>query len=660
MSKVFKPWTPLRVTEENGRITTEIYGRRNVHGALSPLESMRSNGIELLSAPIRFVGREDGREFTFSTFSPYLMEDGDEGESTVVLAAESDEFILDIVMKTEFDGFIDTTMTIAPRGRSVAEIFGLEAAKKAEYRLDKLWIEIPLRSECAKYFQYYPRPAGDSALSGGGEMRTLSTTFKEQMLVTNDDVGFLICFESEEKFAPQSNERAFELIHGEREVLLRIRIFDEEPREWKIIEGNRTRMPHISIRFGIMTTPVKPIEEDMLSEKAVHIDCFKKIKEDYEDFLSTPFEDTDEIVFDRLVRLGVNTLYLHEKWNDLQNSPILTRKTASRLRFIIDECHKRGIKVIPYFGYEMATLAPYYRELAPRVRVDGDFSGWYRYPAQRDARVCQGSEWSDFFTSGVERLMDRFGFDGVYLDGTPYVRACSNERHGCGYTTLDGERRQTYPVFAIRETMRKLYEIVRERRGGVINCHAGSAFNMPALSFATSLWDGEIFQKELLSGELETLPDEYFKCLYTGKNLGLLIYMLCYLNPPSWSFEMALATALPFGILPKVNDVGYPLEVISKIWSAYESFGTASAEFIPFYSEKEQSVTASDKKIKVSAYERDGKSLVILAVTDKAVCSDFTLSTGGRRVRDALSDTVISDGELLHLCGFDFKLLLVE
>ena len=207
--------------------------------------------------------------------------------------------------------------------------------------------------------------------------------------------------------------------------------------------------------------------------------------------------------------------------------------------------------------------------------------------------------------------------------------------------------------------MKRLYEIICEERGGVINCHAGSAFNMPALSFATSIWDGETFQKSFIDGSISKLPDEYFKCLYTGKNLGLLIYMLCYLNPPAWSLDMALAVSLPFGILPKVNDVGEPLEKISKIWNIYDAFGVDDAEFIPFYSNKQNGIEISDKNIKMSVYKREDGALAILALTDKNYASDFEIKSDFKNIRNALTGEMISTNcsVKLKLSGFNFYVL---
>ena len=664
-NKVIKPWSPVKVREDGEHIFIETWGRENRSGKTSFLERMRSQGKELLASPVRVVGVEDGSEFTFSSYDLFSMDENDERFAETLASAESEEFVLNVSMRTEFDGFIETSMTVAPKGRSVKQIFGLEELKKQEFVLEKLWIEIPISRDVAKYYQMFPRSENTGALEAVGKIeKNISLPFKSQLFISDEDAGVMLSFESQNNITPFENERFIEIIPSENDVLLRIRLIDEEPYPWRDIDKNdskeRTKLEPLIFKFGILTTPVKPRENNLAKEKAVHIDCFKKIAEDYEHFLGKEYKNTEEITFDRLKRLGVNTLYLHEKWNDLQNSPLLTTKTDKRLKYIIDECHKRNIKVVPYFGYEISSLSPYFPEMISDVEVTSEKIGrWYRTPPQRDAKVCQKSRWSEFFTEGIERLINKYNFDGVYLDGTAYLWPCTNTRHGCGCLSPDGRGIPTYPVFATRKTMKRIYEIVHDQRGGIINCHAGSAFNMPALSFATSLWEGETFQSEFIKGNVIKLPDDYFKCLYTGRNLGIPIYLLCYLNPPVWTFDMALAVALPYGIIPKVNDVGEPLEKISKIWKLYDAYGVENAEFIPFYSDREKGIAVSDDRVKVSVYKKEDKLLAILALTDTSLDLVFSVKASRDTIKSALSGEMLSDnGEVtLKLSGFEYIIL---
>ncbi|MBR7095569.1 MAG: hypothetical protein IKC73_05055 [Clostridia bacterium] len=186
---------------------------------------------------------------------------------------------------------------------------------------------------------------------------------------------------------------------------------------------------------------------------------------------------------------------------------------------------------------------------------------------------------------------------------------------------------------------------------------------MPALSFASSLWDGEIFQTGFLKGEIDVLPDRYFRALYTGKNIGVPIYMLTYLNPPVWDFHMALTTALPFGIIPKPNDAGEPLAIISRIWQAFDEFGVGDAEFLPYYGEGGAPAVTDAPGVFVSAYRRaDGALLLIVATTERSADIAFTLKAPRAHIRDAISGEVLSEnGEAgLALSGFAYRLLIAE
>lgn len=185
---------------------------------------------------------------------------------------------------------------------------------------------------------------------------------------------------------------------------------------------------------------MKPFDTGYLKWNAVHIDCFTKIKGDYWDFLNGPVsEENAERVIDRLSRAGVNLLILHEKWNTLQNNWNVPVNRAREIHSLIRLCHQRGIRVIPYFGYEITSAMSEYNEVRNEVTAIGK-SGkkfgalWYRVPYQRASVVCYRSAWADRFVEGVLQCVDTFHFDGVYLDNTTRPAACCNERHGLTMT----------------------------------------------------------------------------------------------------------------------------------------------------------------------------------------------------------------------------------
>ena len=277
--KVMKPWTPITVREDINSVNVGVWGRENQSGRLSFLEAMSSQGQKILSSPIRVVGTEDGEDFVFEEYRVFAMDNSSDAYAETVASAESDEFVLNVAMRCEFDGFIDTTLTIVPRGRTVKQIFGFEGLKPYRYTLSRLWLEIPISREVAKYYQMFPRSENMSTLEASDEIKEfMHLPFKSQIFLANDDVGFMMSMESQKNLTPFENERFIEIIPGEKEVLLRIRLIDEEPFAWRDIDKcdtkERMSLSPLSFRFGIMTTPVKPVIQTLTSEKAVHIDCF--------------------------------------------------------------------------------------------------------------------------------------------------------------------------------------------------------------------------------------------------------------------------------------------------------------------------------------------------------------------------------------------------
>ena len=131
----------------------------------------------------------------------------------------------------------------------------------------------------------------------------------------------------------EERERVIEVIENGEERIVRIHLLDSEPIKWRPYSPNwqdNVELTPIDFNFGFIATPLRELPANMFPEHSFHVDCFKKIAENYEDFFSNPVvEGSEEIGFDRLKRLGVNVLYLHEKWNDIQNMNIIPTTPAA-------------------------------------------------------------------------------------------------------------------------------------------------------------------------------------------------------------------------------------------------------------------------------------------------------------------------------------------
>lgn len=312
---------------------------------------------------------------------------------------------------------------------------------------------------------------------------------------------------------------------------------------------------------------------------------------------------------DHLAELGVRTLVFHEHWTDIQNYTSTTHGEA--LRRLVRACHERGIRLLLYFGYEMSDIAPEYPFYGEECLVFPRAGGYMRQPPQTAYIVCYRSPWQDFLAEGITRMMDEYDIDGVYLDGTEYPFACRNQRHGCGYRRPDGSTAPTYPFFAVRRLMQRIYAIVKTRKpNGLVNVHNSTCMTIPTLAWATSTWDGEQFGS-LQPGPfaLEVLPLDAFRCEFMGRQWGVPAEFLCYNRP--YTYPQALGFTLLHDVLVR----GLSPEQIeheSRLWRAMERFGRKQALFLPYWNNAEV-VQVNPSEVKVSLWSRgeEGTMLVV-------------------------------------------------
>lgn len=297
----------------------------------------------------------------------------------------------------------------------------------------------------------------------------------------------------------------------------------------------------------------------------------------------------DRPPLDYLAEMGVKTLCLHEQWTDLEGYYSTTH--GDKLRALVQACHNRGIRVLVYFGFLISDLAPEWTAfgdeiVAKPIRVYDP----YDYPPQPHQRaywVCYQSIYQDALAHGIARLMDEFDVDGVYLDGTATPPACANELHGCGYERADGTRVATYPIFATRRLMQRIYTIVKKRKpNGLVNVHQSTCMTIPTLAWATSLWDGEQFAAiEPGPFALEIIPLGAFRAEFMGHQWGLPSEFLCYDRP--YTYEQALSFTLLHDVLVRPNGLGPHLELASRLWEIAAQFGRRDAKWLPYWSNTE-------------------------------------------------------------------------
>ena len=151
--------------------------------------------------------------------------------------------------------------------------------------------------------------------------------------------------------------------------------------------------------------------------------------------------------------------------------------------------------MIPYLGYQISEKAPEFPWLKDEVALFPLSTNADKYPgmpSQMVTSVCLRSVWQDALVDYVSRMMDEFDIDGIYVDSTNMPFPCMNGLHGCEARRADGTKVPVYPLFAVRETFRRLYAVVKGKKAdGIVDSHVFDCMNSAALSFATSYWNGE-------------------------------------------------------------------------------------------------------------------------------------------------------------------------
>ncbi|MDD2707382.1 MAG: DUF6067 family protein [Verrucomicrobiae bacterium] len=323
---------------------------------------------------------------------------------------------------------------------------------------------------------------------------------------------------------------------------------------------------------------------------------------------------------DRLKEYGLNVIVFHEHWSDIQDYADPTK--LQPIKKLAAACHRRGMKLMVYFGMSMSDLAPEWKDRSYRnsclvkrpAEPIKNAEIWHRYPEQKNYRVCYQSKWQDVFVGNIRKVMTQYGVDGVYLDGTIMPRECKNHAHGCGYRDAKGEYQPTYPIFAVRKMMKRIYKICVEERGGMISAHQSTCNVTPTLAYATSYWDGEQFNVPLKGAPLKILPLETFQAEFMGRNHGLPAEFLTY-APFIWTVDEALTFTLLHDVLIRPINVGPMMRTLAAVWKVQDAFDLDEAKWIPYWS-KESWVRCCSSNIKASYYVHERKHKLMLVVAN--------------------------------------------
>jgi hypothetical protein len=237
---------------------------------------------------------------------------------------------------------------------------------------------------------------------------------------------------------------------------------------------------------------------------------------------------------------------------------------------------------------------------------------------------------------------------------------------GSGYVDESGVLRPTLPIFGVREAMKRLYRTVKTLEADGLVCnHISFDLLLPTLSFSDIHYTGEHEDYENLSvGRLR----------FSSKPWGLQEALLGWDQQNYSSLHTMIAllhgtSILGFGIEDR-DDNGRKWINLRK---AYLAYGYKSAQWTPYFKNREKYYVADDPQVKASLYFHSGKDvLLIVGNLEKEAktaslqlnLKEFGLAEAALKARNALTQTPITlapDGKLSVLVqGKSFVLVAIE
>ena len=658
------PWTPLKTRGVGSGLVVECWGRTYTFGRTSLLERMQSGGRALLAAPVRLTGKVNGRRITWRGESLRRVAD-EQGRVVLSRSFTNASLLLRTETQVDFDGMVRFDCRLS--------------AKKAT-QLDSLTLEIPMPARHAKYLCQFPSRHWISGENPGQlPAKGLTLGFRPFLWLGDDERGLAWFCESDENWFSRDPGRVTQIVRKGDAVILRLRLVStpiaiapaggDAGGKMTIfgVDNDRRVVPGLSYTFGFQATPVKPVETDAWDHRiyCIGIDAAKNEHKQ-------PLQISSSLL-DKLAASGVRTVVIFEYWTDIESHAKTTH--GRELKKLVRACHDRGLNVLLYFGFLISDLAPEWSHFGEQCIVVPK-SGYpiFHYlpqPEQSAWRVCLRSVWQDFVVSGIASAMDEFGVDGVYLDGTEYPFRCSNTLHGCGTLRPDESIAPTYPIFATRSAMRRIYEAVRSRKpDGQIDVHNSRCMTIPTLGWATSSWDGEQFQNFAKGSEMKrALPLDAFRAEFMGRQWGVPAEFLCYGN--ALTYQQAWAITLLHDVPVRPSNAENNLSLASAVWKAMDDFCRKEAEWLPYWRNGEY-VKASPEGIYVTLYRhaRNGVLAVVSNLSGKGLSCEVRISLSRLRLKpedttayDAMTEELVKmkDGRIkCSLASFDWRLIRIK
>ncbi|MCK5802667.1 MAG: hypothetical protein KAI66_07540 [Lentisphaeria bacterium] len=584
MDRVLPPFTPLQTTAEDGVVDISCWGRTYQFGqSLLPTAVKSGPVANILTAPMQlFVGAAPlaGGDLKLTRQS--------EVRDELVVVSETDALSLRADVWIEYDGLI-----------------WYEVQLTAKQDVPDISLRVPLAPEQAQYAHY---TASMMSLGGGHTVpldKPLALKFWPVVWIGNFERGFCWFTEGANDLKARAKQ-PIKVAPGDGVTTLSVQL-----------AGAMSAGETAKIRFGLLATPVKP------QHPRYPLNFFAYNSALYQQPPVLPLYSTVWWTFHKWF------LDLPEKnsktgtWGTPADWVPSKVDTVTRWTPYLDPCTLTPeYPEARHYRREWEILPAQHREGLTRKMPDGSerpFGELWMSPASESYRK--------YYAWRVGDLIRRTGIRGLYFDFGCAMRD-SNTYHGAN---------GGHYILGLRDFYRRMVnEFVKAGIDDpIIVVHNSMSVQIPALTFATHLFNGE--HHRMKSGStlhhgkdyLDTLPLYYFGIEHSGLPWGLHGNMLPefpeakqlirqlgitdetvteYLWNRTGSVVMPV---LLHGCLPGGIRVSHPY--YKRVLSVLSQFDVPSATFHPYWRNAD-SVAADSPDVKVSVYARPDAPKLLLVV----------------------------------------------
>ncbi|HGJ65008.1 TPA: hypothetical protein ENS27_06400, partial [bacterium] len=325
---------------------------------------------------------------------------------------------------------------------------------------------------------------------------------------------------------------------------------------------------------------------------------------------------------------GINTFIV-----SINQTGIYDIDNENEMKRVISICHDNGIKVIPNISL---------MKLNKNLEIfDSNANEWQIEPSSNSSEstslMCPGSEgWREYWKEKIDQIIDKYDFDGLFIEIDYNRLACKNQLHGC-------QRKHIRPTFLwVREMMIHAWLKMKSKS---LNSIIIAKTDMMPISMICNWTDIRCVESK---DEVYQFDPLLQKAYYYSYNKGcnsmsliesdidkkLILLSLLYMSMPVISYDQLESDK--FG-------------EISKYWQIYNFFGINKADWHPSFNEELSMAKSSFSSLFVNIHKQDNILLTAINLSDEEINCDITLtrpeelglnSNGKYLVYDPLSKSI--------------------